>query len=90
MENVDIFYGHFEYLGHFMTIWYIFPVLVSCTKKNLAALLYTECSSKGTTENNEPQPKLVCNLSTIAQFRRSFFYPQYISYDFLCLSVCFR
>jgi hypothetical protein len=36
------FYGH---LGYFMTIWYIvcsfgtvFPVLVSCTKKNLATL----------------------------------------------------
>jgi hypothetical protein len=37
-----IFYGH---LGYFMTIWYtlcsfgtFFPVLVSCTKKNLATL----------------------------------------------------
>jgi hypothetical protein len=37
-----IFYGH---LGYFMTIWYIlcsfgtfYPVLVSCTKKHLAAL----------------------------------------------------
>jgi beta-glucosidase/6-phospho-beta-glucosidase/beta-galactosidase len=29
-------HGH---LGFSMTIWYIFPVLVSCTKKNLAALL---------------------------------------------------
>jgi hypothetical protein len=29
MEDVGIFYGHF---------WYIFSVLVWCTKKNLAAL----------------------------------------------------
>jgi hypothetical protein len=48
LENVDIFYGH---LKHFTDIWdilwpfgtfvfirYIFPVLVSCTKKNLATL----------------------------------------------------
>jgi hypothetical protein len=45
LENVvpfGIFYGH---LGYFMTIWYtlcsfgtFFPVLVSCTKKNLATL----------------------------------------------------
>jgi hypothetical protein len=25
-------------LVHFVLIWYIFPVLVSCTKKNLATL----------------------------------------------------
>jgi hypothetical protein len=31
-----IFIGDVRY---FMTIWYIFPVLVSCTKKNLATLL---------------------------------------------------
>jgi hypothetical protein len=29
------FYGNFEY---FMVIWYFFPVLVCCTKKNLATL----------------------------------------------------
>jgi hypothetical protein len=48
MENVYIFYGHLDiygHLGNFMTIWYIlssfgafFPVLVSCTMKNLATL----------------------------------------------------
>jgi hypothetical protein len=48
-ENVDIFYAHFEYFtdiwgfydhsAHFVFIWYIFPVLVSCTMKNLATLL---------------------------------------------------
>jgi hypothetical protein len=51
LENIDIFYGHLEY---FMDIWDMllpfgtvclcsfctfFPVLVSCTKKNLATLL---------------------------------------------------
>jgi hypothetical protein len=30
-----IFCGHLVY---FVSIWYIFPVLVGCTKKNLAAL----------------------------------------------------
>jgi hypothetical protein len=30
-----IFYDH---MVHFVFIWYIFPVLVSCTKKNLATL----------------------------------------------------
>jgi hypothetical protein len=43
MEDVGTFY---EQLVYFTTIWYIlwpldifFPVLVSCTKKNLATLL---------------------------------------------------
>jgi hypothetical protein len=51
LENVDIpilwpFGIFFEHLGYFMTIWHIvcsfvtfFPVLVSCTKKNLATLV---------------------------------------------------
>jgi hypothetical protein len=48
MVNVGIFCGHLEYLT---AIWYIlwpfgtfcghFPVLVCCTKKNLATLLRT-------------------------------------------------
>jgi hypothetical protein len=48
LENVDIFYGHLEHLRtfgklydhlvNFVLIWYIFPVLVSRTKKNLATL----------------------------------------------------
>jgi hypothetical protein len=48
MEDVGIFYGQLVFLrpicifcGHlvyFMVIWYIFPVLVWCTKKNLATL----------------------------------------------------
>jgi hypothetical protein len=53
LENVDIFYDHLEYftdicvpfgifcvyLVHFVFIWYIFPVLVPHTNKNLATLL---------------------------------------------------
>jgi hypothetical protein len=44
MKNVGIFYGHLEYFMyrhfvHFVLIWYIFPFLVSCTKKNLATLI---------------------------------------------------
>jgi hypothetical protein len=42
----DIFYGNLVYLlafgifyWHFVVIWYIFPVLVRCTKKNLATLV---------------------------------------------------
>jgi hypothetical protein len=35
-KNVNIFYGH---LVHFVFIWYIFLVLVSCIKKNLATLV---------------------------------------------------
>jgi hypothetical protein len=55
MENADIFYGHLwkiigKFHGHmvniFMAIWYIFPVLVSCTKKNLATLLQGSGRSK--------------------------------------------
>jgi hypothetical protein len=47
MEDVDIFYGHLVYftairnilwpLG--MVVWYVFPLLVCCTKKNLATLV---------------------------------------------------
>jgi hypothetical protein len=29
----------YDLLVHFVSIWYIFPVLVSCTKKNLATLV---------------------------------------------------
>jgi hypothetical protein len=40
LENVDVFYGNLEYFKDiYMTIWYIFSVLVSRTKKNLATLL---------------------------------------------------
>jgi hypothetical protein len=45
LEIFEIFYGHLEY---FMDIWYIlctfctfFPVLVSCSMKNLATLPQT-------------------------------------------------
>jgi hypothetical protein len=43
LQTFGIFYGH---LGYLMTMWYIFrsfgtffPLLVPCTKKNLATLL---------------------------------------------------
>jgi hypothetical protein len=35
LQTFGIFYDH---LVHFVFIWYIFPVWVSCTKKNLANL----------------------------------------------------
>jgi hypothetical protein len=38
MEDVGRFYGHLIY---FVALWYIFPVLVCCTKKNLATLQTT-------------------------------------------------
>jgi hypothetical protein len=40
MEDVGIFYGH---LVHFMVI---FPVLVFCSKKNLATLLRSKTSKR--------------------------------------------
>jgi hypothetical protein len=37
--NVLRIYGiSYDHLVHFVSIWYIFPVLVSCTKKHLATL----------------------------------------------------
>jgi hypothetical protein len=36
IENLGIFYDHLVY---FVVIWYIFPVLVFWTKKNLATLV---------------------------------------------------
>jgi hypothetical protein len=38
LRTFGVFYGRLE---HSVLIWYIFPVLVSCTKKNLAALNWT-------------------------------------------------
>jgi hypothetical protein len=53
MEDVGIFYTHlvhftvFWYIlwtfGIFVVIWYIFPVLVFCIKKNLAPLGPDDC-----------------------------------------------
>jgi hypothetical protein len=39
LRTYGIFYGHIIY---FVAIWYIFPVLVCCTKKNLATLYVPE------------------------------------------------
>jgi hypothetical protein len=59
MENLGIFYDQLVYLfycywKYFMAIWYIlwsfgifFPVLVFCTKKNLATLTYMPDNSAG-------------------------------------------
>jgi hypothetical protein len=51
MEDVGTFYGHLVYfmairhilrpIGISKVIWYILPVLVSCSKKNLATLFTT-------------------------------------------------
>jgi hypothetical protein len=38
LRTFGIFHDH---LVHFVFIWYIFPVLVSCTKKNLADQVHT-------------------------------------------------
>jgi hypothetical protein len=52
IENIGTFYGHYiglfcGHLVYFVAIWYIlwllgilFPVLMCCTKKNLATLIY--------------------------------------------------
>jgi hypothetical protein len=39
LRTSGIFYNH---LVHFTFIWYIFPVLVPCTKKNLATLVKSQ------------------------------------------------
>jgi hypothetical protein len=41
-----IFYGHIAHLVYFLVSWYAFPILVSCSKKNLATLFWIECDSK--------------------------------------------
>jgi hypothetical protein len=38
LQPFGVFCGNLVYL---MAIWYIFPVLVCCTKKNLATLFFT-------------------------------------------------
>jgi hypothetical protein len=63
MEDVGIFYGH---LAYFTAIWYILwsfdifygyifgifsPLLVCCTKKNLATLCATHLNSKAEIRN---------------------------------------
>jgi hypothetical protein len=51
MKDVGTFYGRLVYFGiccgnlvFFIVIWYILPVLVRCTKKNLATLTSTNLS----------------------------------------------
>jgi hypothetical protein len=50
-----LFYGHlvhFTYFVYFVVIWYIFPVLVYCSKKNLATL--QQAYSNGLHKSNHP------------------------------------
>jgi hypothetical protein len=57
MEDVGIFYGHLVYfmaiwhilrfLVYLKVNWYILPVLVSCSKKNLATLLVSRVTRLG-------------------------------------------
>jgi hypothetical protein len=47
MENAGIFYGHLVHyilwpFGNVLVIWYIFPALVYCAKKNLATQIQVE------------------------------------------------
>jgi hypothetical protein len=42
LQTFGIFYDH---LVHFVLIWYIFPVLESCTYKNLATLWETSSTT---------------------------------------------
>jgi hypothetical protein len=54
-RTFGIFYNH---MVHFVFIWYIFPVLVSCTKKNLASLVVASFESNAfETWNNSPCQK---------------------------------
>jgi hypothetical protein len=43
LRSFVIFYLH---LGKLVVIWYLFPVLVFCTKKNLATLISSEKNSR--------------------------------------------
>jgi hypothetical protein len=63
MYVIGNFYGH---LVHFVAIWYILwpfgmfsPVLVCCTKKNLATLIQSICVETGPT-SDEASPKNLC------------------------------
>jgi hypothetical protein len=48
MEDVDIFYGH---LVNSMALWYIYPVLVCCSKQNVATLMQTWILFAGDNKN---------------------------------------
>jgi hypothetical protein len=52
-----IFYGNLEY---FMIIWYIVPVLVSCTGKNLATL-----------RSENPKPRISIGLANRVKISRA-------------------
>jgi hypothetical protein len=52
--SYGIFYGHLVYVwpfGNLVVIWYIFPRLVNCAKKNLATL-FRRGNPKNETKKN--------------------------------------
>jgi hypothetical protein len=55
LRTFGIFYDH---LVHFVLVWYIFRFLISCTKKNLAALL-SMCTYTGADKENA-NPSTLC------------------------------
>jgi hypothetical protein len=44
LRSIGIFYDHLVW--YVVVVWYIFPVLVCCTKKNLATLAGSRCGEK--------------------------------------------
>jgi hypothetical protein len=44
-DILQLFWIFYDHLVHFVLIWYLFPVLVSCTKKNLATLVACRIAS---------------------------------------------
>jgi hypothetical protein len=65
-----IFYDH---LVHFVFIWYIFPFLVSCTKKHLATLMWPRRQNTG---------KFWCGLSSVTWTLVSMLF--YVGHEFKC------
>jgi hypothetical protein len=68
------------HLVHFLFIWYIFPVLVSCTKKNLATLVHDHGPMKkfvrqqnsfgrlGETKQFKSVSRLCCRVKSLCIF----------------------
>jgi hypothetical protein len=56
LNILQTFRKFYDHLVHFVFIWYIFSVLVTCTKKNLATLLTTQSFSIYTRWQAAPTP----------------------------------
>jgi hypothetical protein len=61
-------YGRLAYFGaiyvvYFMVIWYIFPVLVCCTKKNLATLIQRSVLNIKFSYGSSKSPTYACFLA---------------------------